>query len=232
MTELPKFVYYIIGFIVLLFVGNLVLLDYFMVGQSGNLADFQTRLTQIAQQRPTIVTSPTTPSAVGQPMLVDACPQSCLTQIVNATRSAAVSQALAPIVAPATGPITVASQKGEYFINLGTGSVLNTESSGSNWKTIDSAQATFDASNYGSIKAATIELFMHVQSGGEVHGRLFDSTTPNVFWNTDLSTTSLTSVFLSAPISMYPGAKTYKIQMYSSLSTGYLDQARIHIVTQ
>lgn len=230
MIQLPKFIYYILAFIALLFVGNMVLLDYFMVGQSNNLADFQTRVTQIAQQRPTIISpsAPTTP----QPTLVDTCPQSCVAQIINATRAAAVRQALTPITTPATGPIIGTSQKGEYFINLGSGSVLNSEANGSNWKTIDSAQATFDASNYGSIKSASVEIFMHVQSGGEVHGRLFDATTPNVFWNTDLVTTSLMSTFLSAPISLYSGPKTYKIQMYSTLTTGYLDQARIHIVTQ
>ena len=57
-------------------------------------------------------------------------------------------------------------------------------------------------------------------------------TTPEIFWSSDLKTTANTSTFLSGPISLSGGSKTYKVQMYSTISSGTLDQARIRIVTQ
>ncbi|MBI3887904.1 hypothetical protein HY310_02445 [Candidatus Microgenomates bacterium] len=229
--ELPKPIIYVLGFIALILVGNVLLLDAFLVMQKGDLLTFQTRLTQIADRQPT--TTVVQSKTVQQPPVVsnDSCPLTCMLAITNATRSAVVRQALNPVV---TTPAlqTIPSQKGEYFINLGTGSVLPTEGSSSNWKTLDTAQATFDASNYGSIKSATLEVFMHVESSGETHARLFDATTPSIFWTTDLSTGASTSTLLTGPLTLSTGAKTYKIQTYSTLSKGYIDQARIHIVTQ
>lgn len=231
MMELPKYVYYILAFLALVFVGNLLLLDFFIVSQNGTLLDFQTRLSQIANRSPNTViqkTTETTPTVIPD----SSCPVSCIAMITNSTRSATIKQVLNPTVSLPPLPTPTISQKGEYFISLGTGSVLNSEASNSNWKTIDTAQVTFDAASYGNIKSATLEVFLHVLGGGEVHARLFDTTTPNVFWGTDLSTSSSNSTYLSGPLTLSSGSKTYKIQMYSTLSTGYLDQARIHIVTQ
>ncbi len=200
----------------LLGAANIILLDFMVV----DLRSKPVPAPKVVETT-NFVSPPAQPVAEVVPDL--SCPQSCVSLISAIPKQQTVST---PVVQQITTP------KGEYFINLGTGSVLNTEASSSNWKTIDSAQATFDAANYGNIKSATLEVFLHVQSSGDVHARLFDSTTPAVFWTSDLLTNSATSVYKSAPITLSSGSKTYKIQMYSTLSTGFLDQARIHIITQ
>lgn len=224
-SKIKDYSLWAIGIIVLI---NVLLLDFLFVKQRNELLDSQARLEQLAS-RPTnqIVTqpkvaepAPVVPAKTPVAVADTSCPQSCINLINVASRTNTVS-APAPI-----------STKGEYFVNLGTGSVTNSEASGSNWKTIDAAQATFDIGNYSNVKSVTLELFLHAATSGEVHARLFDTTTPAVFWSSELSTSSTTSTLLTAPVSLVSGAKTYKIQMYSTLSTGYLDQARLHIVTQ
>lgn len=228
-----KYIYIILGFLALIFGANVLLLDFFFVKQKNDLLDFQTRLTQLGSRAgtTTILSADRGALSAEKFLALDACPQSCISIINTATKSAAVIRV--PTVVP-TPAVTSQPQtpKGEYFVPLGSGSVLSSEATSSNWKTIDAAQATFDAGNYGATKAAYFEVFIRTQTNGEVHARLLDSTTPALFFNSDLKTTSTNATFLSAPISLSSGVKTYKVQMYSTLSTGYLDQARIRIVTQ
>ncbi len=211
----------------LLFVGNMLLLDYFFVDQRNNLLEASGKVTALTQevrllalgnnsQQASSGSAPTgfTPT--------NSCPQTCLSAIASAVGNVKPS---APLIAPV---IQTLNQKGEYFIPLGTGSVDST----ANWTDITSAQAAFDAGNYSSIKSVYFEVFLHTTSGGEVHARLFDATTPAVFFNTDLKSTSATSEFLSVPITLKTGQKTYRVQMYSNVAAGFLDQARIRIVAQ
>ncbi len=225
MTQvLPKYLYIVAGFVGLVLVSNLLILDYFLVTQRGDLLDFQTRLTQLSESFKllggrllTVDTGAPTPI----PITNTSCPASCVGLITMATISAK------PIVTTVSTAPTTSTQKGEYFVPLGVGSVAQT----SNWTDISTAQATFDASNYGNIKSAYFEVILHVPSG-EVHARLFDSSTPAIFWTTDLKSTSYGGEFLSAPITLSSGSKVYKVQMYSTITSGFLDQARIRIVTQ
>ena len=241
--ELPNYIKIILGFLVVVLVGNVVFLDYFFVTQRSEVLDLKARMSQFSDSVKAAVernyltpaeTAPSAPSTSPQtttPTVTSqtSCPQSCLPLIDSAITAHAAKSVT---TVPATTTTTTQGLRGEYFINLGTGSVLNSEASSTNWKTLTSAQATFDISNYSNVKSITLELFMHADNSGEVHARLFDATTPAIIWGSELSVASNTSTYKSAPISLTGGNKTYKIQMYSLLTTGYLDQARIHIVTQ
>ncbi|MCL4398149.1 hypothetical protein M1403_03975 [Patescibacteria group bacterium] len=236
--SLPRYLQIILGIVGFIFIGNLVLLDYFFVSQRGDLLDFQARLSQLSGSftnlSARIYTAPAgNPAEVKSPTPApaptnEACPQTCLTAIDTAVKTVNTSRSV--VTTTTTAP---AAPRGEYFIPLGSGSVSNTDYSNTNWKTIDAAQATFDISNYGNVKAVYFEATLRNGSIGEAHARLFDSTTPLVFFNSEVYASTSTATFISTPISITsPGPKTYKVQMYSTLSTGYLDQARIRIVTQ
>jgi len=236
---LPRYLYFALGLIGLIFVGNLVILDLFFVKQKEELLTLQTRTTQMSETirllggrvAYTSATGSSSGSAVLEPFYGDlTCPQTCVSLIKMATISADLSRLTVSASVPVAS--TIGSSKGEFFIPLGSGSVLTTDGTSANWKTIDGAQATFDASNYTNIKTVYFEAFLRTATNGEVHARLFDSTTPQVFFNTDVKTTTNASTYLSAQFTAPTGSKVYKVQMYSTLSTGYLDQARIRIVTQ
>jgi len=228
-VQLPRYLYIILGFIGLILVVNLVALDFFLVSQRNDLLDFQTRLTQLSESfqllggRILTTSGTTTPVAV-KPVTDSGCPMSCVGLITMATISAKTTTT---VYSPPVSTSVSSTAKGEYFVPLGSGSV----GAGSDWTNIDSAQATFDAGSYGAIKQAYFEVFIHVDNG-QVQARLFDATSPAVFWGSVLTSTSKTSQFLSAPIILSSGSKTYKVQMTSNLVSGVLDQARIRIVTQ
>lgn len=208
---------------------NVLMLDFFFVSQRGTILDLQTRISQISDNTKMLgglISNTQTPSieTVTIPEQTS-CPQTCVS-LINAVKTTA------PTVAPVVTQSAPISRGGEYFVPMGSGSVLSTEATSSNWKTIEGAQATFDSSSYGTIKAAYFETFIHVATNGEVHTRLFDTTTPSVFFGSDKSTNQTVSTFVSIPVILTAGSKTYKVQMYSSQSTGTLDQARIRIVVQ
>lgn len=222
MDILPRIKNYSLILAALILGANLVLLDFFFVKQKNDLLDFQTRLTQLAPQ----TQFPLSPLIISSPSA--SCPQSCLGIITNATKSATVT---APVVKPQStqsllAPIAPPSVK-EFFIPLGTGSLttLNT------WTDINTAQATFDTANYPSMTAAYFEAIMHTNQG-EVKARLYDTTTPFIYAGEQVTTTSNTGQLVSKQVPIRNGLKTYKVQMYTTITTGTLDQARIRIVTQ
>lgn len=226
MDILPRIKNYSLILAALILVANLVLLDLFLVKQKNELLDLQTRLTQIT---PLVQTQLPVASISGEPQVIisnsNSCPQSCLGIITNATKSATVvarPQSTQSLLAPITPP----SVK-EFFIPLGTGSLttLNT------WTDINTAQATFDTANYPSMTAAYFEAIMHTNQG-EVKARLYDTTTPFIYSGEQVSTTSNTGQLVSHSIPIRSGSKTYKVQMYTTIATGTLDQARIRIVTK
>lgn len=240
LPELPtKLIYIVLGFVAIIFVANVLLLDYFFVKQRESLLDFQTRITQLADSvgfKPETTfgkqAAPlATKSAVLTPVLSQTCPATCVDLItLTATASSRVSTrelVTGGSFAPLPTPIF---RGGEFFVPMGSGSVSQT----TDWTNITSAQATFDAGNYGTIKSAYFEVFLRrsTTATGEVHARLYDSSTPSVFFASDLKTTADTTQFLSAPITLTSGTKIYKVQMYSTNGVSYLDQARIRIVTQ
>lgn len=249
--ETPSYLKIILGFLAFILVGNVVLLDYIFVSQKREIEDLKTRVTHLSEavrtavERNYLSSNPSegeralpsnlsppsvaiTPSSPSLPPEGDiSCPQACLPMIDSAITAYMAKKAPVPVL-----PEPTLGLRGEYFINLGSGSVLVSEASSTNWKTLETAQATFDISNFANVKSVTLELFLRAEGSGEVHARLFDSTTPAIIWGSEVSVASNTSTYKTVPINLTPGNKTYKIQMYSLLNTGYLDQARIHIVTR
>lgn len=229
MPTLPRYLYIIAGFVGLILVVNLLALDFFLVSQRNDLLDFQTRLTQLSESFQLlggrVLTAPSlpvpAPAAPVVPITNTSCPASCVGLITMATISANQNAIIAPVN---QGTTSVSAQ---YYVPLGSGSIVN----GNDWANVDSAQATFDAGSYGNIKQAYFEVFLRTDNG-TVQARLFDSTTPAIFFSSQLATTDKTSQLRSTPITLSSGIKTYKVQMKSDLSTGVLDQARIRIVTQ
>ena len=90
---------------------------------------------------------------------------------------------------------------------------------------------SFDTGNYGTITAAYFEASLRVDSG-QAQARLYDTTTPAVFWDAQMTSTSTTGEYFSKPIKLFSGNKTFRVQMTTSTGVAYIDQARIHIVTQ
>lgn len=224
MDILPRIKNYSLILAALILGANLILLDFFFVKQKNDLLDFQTRLTQIAPLTQTQLPIASI-SAEPQNVIFNSCPQSCLGIITNATKSAIVvtkPQSTQSLLAPIAPP----SVK-EFFIPLGTGSLTTLNS----WTDINTAQATFDTANYPSMTAAYFEVIMHTNQG-EVKARLYDTTTPFIYSGEQVSTTSNTGQLVSKQVPIRSGLKTYKVQMYTTIDTGTLDQARIRIVTQ
>lgn len=225
MPPLPRYIYIIAGFVGVALVANLLLLDIFFVSQRNDLLDFQTRLTQLSESFQLlggrVLTSGNTPPVAVTPVTGTDCPASCVGLITVATISARQ-----PVIY-STPTTTTTTATGEYFVPLGSGSVAP----GGDFTNVESAQATFDAGKYGSIKQAYFEVFMRTDNG-TVQARLLDSATPAIFFSSQLATSNKTSSLQSAAITLSSGTRTYKVQMKSDLATGVLDQARIRIVTQ
>ncbi len=243
LPEIPsRYLKIFLGFIGGVFIANVLILDFFIVKQQGSLLDFQTRLTQLSDsfrilggrlytggtdsKGQTPESQPLAPLAQNS----NTCPVACLDLIALSTAAARLSTSalVAPVFQSSPTPPT-ASTKGEYFVPLGSGSLsqLNT------WVDVNTAQGSFDTSNYSSIKAFYFEVVMHIPSGqGEVRARLVDNTTPFIYAGEVLKTTSGTGALLSIQVPLRSGNKTYKVQMYTTVDTATLDQARIRIVTQ
>jgi len=201
-----------------------------VVRQGGTQSDFQVRLANLSDSfsllSNRLLTAPSvtlaTPSAntAGGPIINNSCPESCVS-LINTSAKAITQTVTSPVIS------SPASNKGEYSVFLGSGAVSQTN----NWTDITSTQVTLDTGNFGSIKQAYFEVTLHATSG-EVHSRLFDATTPAIIWGSEVKSVSSTGEYLSVPITLTSGSKAYRVQMYSTISTGFLDSARIRIVTQ
>lgn len=231
---LPRYLYITIGLVVLILVGNLILLDWFFVKQRDDLLSQQTRLAQMSEsirqvgrQSSDDTSSSETGETVNTAQLYTdfACPQTCVSLIKSATRSSALRSS--PVTVPTSTTVTTTTTKGEYFVPFGSGSTTKLNS----WEDINTAQATLDTGNYSSIKAFYFEAILRTDSG-EVKARLYDTSTPFTYAGEELKSTSNTGQLLSVAVPLRFGAKTYKVQLYSTVATGHLEQARIKIVTQ
>ncbi len=227
------------GFLVVFVVLNLILLDFFVVSQRGSLLDLSTRVGMLSDGFKTltgriygtsfadaVTLKPQTGQTAFPSGSVDSCSSTCVGLIRSATSSGVKTQTQTTVYTPPK-IITNSVSKGEFFIPLGSGTI----STGTDWTDITSAQAIFDAANFGSIKAAYFETFIRTNAG-QVSARLFDTTTPAILFSSEVSTTSNVSTFLSAPITVSAGNKTYRVQMKSTIATGVLEQARVRIIVQ
>ncbi len=222
MDILPRIKNYSLILAALILGANLVLLDFFFVKQKNDLLGFQTRLTQLTPLVSPIIIS--TPSA--------SCPQSCVGIITNATKSAAIVPTAPVTKTQSTQSLlatTVSSSSKEFFIPLGSGTLTQLNV----WTDMNGVQGSFNLDNYPAIKGAFFEASLRLGGAGQVQARLYDTTTPAVFWDAQMSSISTTGEYFSKPIKLFSGGnKTYRVQMNTTLSTAYIDQARIHLVTQ
>jgi hypothetical protein len=149
------------------------------------------------------------------------CGPRCEEMIRNATASATAQDS-------STSGSTSGTSR-EAFITIGTGSF----SSEYDWGDVPGAQVSVDGSSYGTIKTAVFEATVNTPDGAEdVSVRLYNQTDNRPVWNSDLffPSGSATRFLVSAPISLEPGSKVYKVQMKTQFAThAKLDLARIHI---
>lgn len=159
----------------------------------------------------------------------DICPQSCITQISEATSSYKPSVQLSPVVLKDK---TIAA-KGvkEFFISFGSGS-----NSSSDWQDVEALQAYIDSVNYENLKSVVFEASVHVPTGNQTASvRLFNATDKHPVWFSEVLFNGGGSpqFLISKPITLDEGNKLYKVQMKTELQfQAILDQARIHIITK
>ena len=171
---------------------------------------------------------------VSVPIVSNACPASCLSEIKNATKSVALSveptakPTPTPTVKPASQTQTSSSVK-EFFVPFGSGS-----NSSDDWQDVAGLKASLDLANYGSIKTVTFEATIRIPTGNETaYVRLYNATDKHPVWFSDVSLEGGTAqLLISKPITLDTGNKTYQVQMKTSLKfQAFLDQSRLHIIT-
>lgn len=173
------------------------------------------------------------------PVVSNACPASCLSEISKATKDAILS--IEPTSPPAGGltptptpvpptqvPVSSSLVK-EFFVPFGSGS-----NSSDDWQDVAGARATLDPANYGSIKTVTFEASVRIPTGNQTaYVRLYNVTDKHPVWFSDVSLDGgVGQLLISKPITLDSGNKTYQVQMKTSLKfQAFLDQARLHIIT-
>lgn len=198
----------------------MLFLDYLFVNQNSKTSDLSLRVEKLADSAPN-----DSIGSVPAQEVSNVCPTSCMT---------AFNAAIANIKVPAgtntiVNKTTTVSQKGEYIIPLGSGTVNER----GNWVNAYTAQGSFNTANYSAIKAFYFEVVMHLPNGtGELKAKLIDDSTPFSYDGQVLTTTSASGQLLSVQMPLISGNKTYHVQLYSTISPGILDFARIRVVTQ
>lgn len=159
----------------------------------------------------------------------DICPQSCVTQIYEATASYKPISQPTSTTTSKSGPVSTSKVK-EFFVPFGSGS-----SSAGDWQDVLALQSYIDSANYEDIKSVVFEASVHVPTGNQTAGvRLFNVTDKHPVWSSEvLFNGGGTPQFLiSKPITLDQGNKLYQVQMKTQLQfQAILDQARIHIIT-
>ncbi len=165
------------------------------------------------------------------PVVSNACPASCLSEIKEATRSVKLAVSITPTptkISPTQAQVSSSLVK-EFFVPFGSGS-----NSSDDWQDIAGLRATLDLANYGNIKTVTFEATIRIPTGNEVaYARLYNVTDKHPVWFSDVSLDGGTpQLLISKPITLDSGNKTYQVQMKTSLKfQAFLDQSRLHIIT-
>jgi len=154
------------------------------------------------------------------------CPQSCVSQIYEATASYKLAATTPAVITKETkAPARVK----EFFIPFGSGS-----GSASDWQDIEGLQAYIDSTNYEEVKTVTFEASLRIPTGNQTaYVRLFNKTDKHPVWFSEVSLTGGTAqLLISEPITLDKDNKLYQVQMKTQLKyQALLDQARIHIIT-
>lgn len=212
----PLFFKIIFSFFLILVIFNLVLLDVKL---------FNAKSTNDINEIQPLVKNPL-------PSIYDQCPNSCLSQINEATASIKLAQPennknLQQLSSNQSSEVSIISGVKEFFIPFGSGS-NNTE----DWADISGIQVYVDSTQYGRIKSVTFEASMRIPTGNEsAYVRLFNATDKHPVWFSEVSLEGGTpQLLISKPITLDTGNKLYQVQMKTSLKyQAILDQARLHI---
>lgn len=168
------------------------------------------------------------------PVVSNACPASCLSEIGQVAKEAtrSVKLSVTALSTPTTIPPTQApttSLVKEFFVPFGSGS-----NSSDDWQDVGGLKASLDATNYGSIKSVTFEASVRIPTGNEIaYVRLFNVTDKHPVWFSEVSLEGGTpQLLVSKPIVLGTGNKVYQVQMKTSLKfQAFLDQSRLRIIT-
>jgi hypothetical protein len=171
---------------------------------------------------------------VPTPTISKVCPESCLSEISSATKSVALlsvkpTSVLLPSPAGPAFPTQIQLSVKEFFVPFGIGS-----NSSDDWQDISGLNATLNPANYGSIKSVVFEVTIRIPAGNEIaYVRLYNATDKHPVWFSDVSLEGGSpQLLISKSITLDSGNKIYQVQMKTSLrSPAYLDQSRLHIVT-
>lgn len=158
---------------------------------------------------------------------IGVCPQSCISQIQEATASYKLA-VTTPAISPAE--TKASAQVKEFFVPLGSGS-----GRASDWEDIEGLQVYIDGTNFEGIKKVTFEVSVRIPTGNQTaYVRLFNKTDKHPIWLSEVSITGGTpQLLISDPIALDKGNKLYQVQIKTQLQfLTVIDQARIHIITQ
>lgn len=205
----------ILTFLVVFIILNVIAIDAWIL----NLGNVQSLKRLEANKQPTSV-KPITTS-------VQACPQSCINYIEEATATMPV-----PEISPSTGGSqqTIAQIR-EFFVPIGSGT-----NSSSDWEDVPGLQVVVDTAQYGKIKNAYFEAAVYVPNGNEIVSvRLYNVTDKHPVWFSELTfpNANTSQQLTSDNITLDSGNKAYKVQMKTQLKIpASLNSSRIRILTQ
>ncbi len=203
-----------------LFVGNMLLLDYWLFTHANVL--LSTKSDESLNGLNVVSLEPAKNSSSFT------CPQSCINQIYQSTTSAKQVQA-SPTTPPASSSQPVSSSVREFYVSFGAGS-----NSSDDWQDVGGVAANVDTTSYGSIKQVIFEATIHIPTGNQTaFVRLYNVTDAHPVWGSELSLEgSGPKLLASNGITLDTGKKLYQVQMKTQLKyPAVLDQSRLHITT-
>lgn len=153
------------------------------------------------------------------------CPDSCLSQIYEATSSLKL-----PTAAPQAQSVPAAQNVKEFFVPFGSGSTK-----AGDWEDTTGLTAYIDSTKYGKIKSVVFEAAVYIPNGNQgVYVRLFNATDKHPVWFSEVyHEGGVPKLLTSQPITLDSGNKLYQVQMKTTLKDlANLNQARVKITTE
>ncbi len=158
------------------------------------------------------------------------CQQEIYRAISEATKSASVSTTTTSAKKTTTSVPVASSGVKEFYVPFGSGS-----GSADDWTDIPGMQVYIDTTKYNKIKQAVFEATIRIPTGNQVaYAQLFNVTEKHPVWFSEVSLEGGTPKLLtSQPITLDKGNNLYQVQVKNSLRfPTFLDQARVHIITE
>lgn len=206
----------IVVLIVLVF-GNLVVLNLWMIENNRTIGQNKTVAQKQIENNGNLSSS-----------LQNNCPAGCLTVINEATSSFKTG------TANKQEEVIQSNYSGqnikEAFVPFGSGS-----GNFINWADVTGLTAYVDGSKYGKIQKAVFEVSARIPNGNQVIWIVLYNVTDNAYvWSSQVSMLGIKPQFLiSKPILLPASNKLYQVRMKTEIGdVAYIDQARLHIITE